>query len=442
MGFRYGVFISYAHHDNSTHGDWIAAFKNRLEADYRSRTGQQLNVFFDQEDMQTGTVLSNRIREAVRESRLFIPILTPAYLASRWCRQEFLYFMEVAGTALVSGYRSRIMPVRLMPWSDFRAASDAGGEVDKILSFLDGREVLYLDCYRDPLPVGVDDPEFQRIIAKLSKEINLIFNDIEGRTSQEETAGNAHDDAVKFRSDKQGRLLYQIPDEMEVLEETRCRVRIAFDEKLLLEGIELSPGTELRDIRVSEVMEVQLIDPAEEAAFAIRTFNRSEQFVEKASYTEWIFFVKPLREGKFPLLLRVTVIEQVGNKERARDIVLEEEVNIVADLDQESVGEPQFRNSDIVLGKEGAPAVSAAAAPAAPKQRKTRSTLSRLATVLSAILVLSVIGVNYLTRMGGEASAPEIFERVDEGIEEVIRPDMPNKYLQDSLDVTTRDTLF
>lgn len=130
---------------------------------------------------------------------------------------------------------------------------------------------------------------------------------------------------------KQGSLLYQIPGAMTVHKETRCLVRIAYDEATLLENIELTRDTRIKDVRIAEVMEVELIDPAEQPAFAIRSYNRQEQFVEKDDYTEWTFYVKPLREGQFPLLLRVSVIEKVGDKERVRDIVLEETVVIVAD---------------------------------------------------------------------------------------------------------------
>lgn len=230
--------------------------------------------------------------------------------------------------------------------------------------------------------------------------------------------------------DKQGHLLYQIPDEMEVLEETRCRVRIAYEEGTLLEQIELTKGTELREIRISEVMEVQLIDPAEEPAFSIRTFNRAEQFLETAAFTEWIFYVKPLREGRFPLLLRVSVIEKVGDKERVRDIVLEEQVDIVADLD-EAADVEAFKSAGMVVGEH---------APAPPKKSSARQTFSRLATVLSAVLMLSVVAISYFSRMGGSSSENAIFERVEED-DKILDPNRPHPIFPDSIGVFAPDTL-
>lgn len=133
------------------------------------------------------------------------------------------------------------------------------------------------------------------------------------------------------KKQKKGTLLYQIPDTMEVCKESRCRVRIAYDEDTLLENIQLTSSTKIKDVRIAEVMEVELIDPAEEAAFSIRTFNEKEQFLERDEYSEWQFLVKPLRPGAFPLFLRVAVIEKVGERERKRDIVLEETVVIIAE---------------------------------------------------------------------------------------------------------------
>ncbi len=189
--------------------------------------------------------------------------------------------------------------------------------------------------------------------------------------------------AQSGKKSKQGSLLYQIPGQMAVEKETRCRVRIAYDEDTLLENIELTRDTRIKDVRIAEVMEVELIDPAETPAFSIRTFNSQEQFVEKDEYTEWIFFVKPLREGQFPLLLRVSVIEKVGDKERVRDIVLEETVVIVADPVDEAAA-TEFKPSGYVVGE---------AAATKKKKPASRKPLQTTALALAALIAFS--GITY-----------------------------------------------
>ncbi|MCB9285121.1 MAG: SUMF1/EgtB/PvdO family nonheme iron enzyme [Lewinellaceae bacterium] len=185
------------------------------------------------------------------------------------------------------------------------------------------------------------------------------------------------------KKSKHGSLLYQIPGKMEIEKEARCRVRIAYDEAALIENIELTADTKIKDVRIAEVMEVELIDPAETPAFSIRTFNRQEQFIEKDEYTEWIFFVKPLREGQFPLMLRVSVIEKVGEKERVRDIVMEETVVIVAEPVQEEAKET-FKSSGIVVGEEEAAVLEEMVIP-----KKGRKPLQSAALALVALVAFS-----------------------------------------------------
>ncbi|MFZ4428480.1 MAG: tetratricopeptide repeat protein, partial [Saprospiraceae bacterium] len=195
----------------------------------------------------------------------------------------------------------------------------------------------------------------------------------------------------KGKKSKQGSLLYQIPAAMEVEKETRCRVRIAYDLDSILENIELTKDTHVKEVRISEVMQVELIDPAHEAAFFIRTFNSEEQFIEKDEYTEWIFFVKPLREGSFPLLLRISVIEKVGEKERKRDIVLEETVVIVAELGDAPA--PDFKQSGVILGEPPLASTDTRAA-----TRKRSPALKRTFSIaLSLAALMMVSGLAYAT---------------------------------------------
>ncbi|MFN0213750.1 MAG: hypothetical protein ACKVT2_05790, partial [Saprospiraceae bacterium] len=70
--------------------------------------------------------------------------------------------------------------------------------------------------------------------------------------------------------DKAGSILYRIPHTMEVEEEHKCIVRLAFDMETVIRNIELTQDTVVKDLRVSEVMEVELLDPNETPCFAIR----------------------------------------------------------------------------------------------------------------------------------------------------------------------------
>lgn len=129
-----------------------------------------------------------------------------------------------------------------------------------------------------------------------------------------------------------GSILYQIPEEMELGKDTKCVVRIAFDEAVLRKELAISEATVIKSIKVSQLMEVELIDPLTTGNFEIRPINEQEQIIDKTDFTQWLFYVKARNAGKFPLFLKVTVIELVYGKERKKEIVLEETVHVVTEL--------------------------------------------------------------------------------------------------------------
>lgn len=128
---------------------------------------------------------------------------------------------------------------------------------------------------------------------------------------------------------KRGSILYRIPTMMQLNKVSRCIIRLAYLEEYLLENIELNEDTKIKSIRIADVMAVELLDPTDDNAFQISTYSSEEQFLDEDDYTEWIFKVKPLKEGSYPLVLKVQVIEEIRGKERKRDIVMEEVVAVV-----------------------------------------------------------------------------------------------------------------
>lgn len=151
---------------------------------------------------------------------------------------------------------------------------------------------------------------------------------------------------------RRGALLHKIPRKMAVGKEEECIIRLAYERAVIANDLEITEEVEVREVTISKVMEAELIDPNEEPAFKIRSFSDEEQFLQEGEYTEWRFYVKPLRAGAFPLLLKITVVEVIAGKERLRNISWEETVQIVAAA--EEVPEAAFASSGINLafGKE------------------------------------------------------------------------------------------
>lgn len=131
---------------------------------------------------------------------------------------------------------------------------------------------------------------------------------------------------------RNGSILYQIPTQMELKQPTKCIVRIAFEEAFLRKELDVLPEATIQAIRVSQVMEVAVLDPLAVGNFEIRGINETEQMIDKNDFTQWLFYVEAKKTGKFPLLLKVTVIELLFGKERKKEIVLEETIHVVTQL--------------------------------------------------------------------------------------------------------------
>lgn len=164
-----------------------------------------------------------------------------------------------------------------------------------------------------------------------------------------------------------GVLLHKIPRQMQLGRAETCIIRLAYDRAVIADNLELSAEVKVRDIAVSKVMEAELIDPNADAAFQIRSFHDERQFLEHGAYTEWTFYVTPLRAGTFPLLLKLTVIAAIDGEKEKRNITWEEEVRIAAEAPQQlPEGEAGFRASGLsVAFRNPPPGKKAAAAPAA-----------------------------------------------------------------------------
>ncbi|RMD98830.1 MAG: hypothetical protein D6816_15685, partial [Bacteroidetes bacterium] len=188
--------------------------------------------------------------------------------------------------------------------------------------------------------------------------------------------------------------------------EVTCVVRLAFSKEELYVGLEKESHDVVKDLRISDVMGVELIDPSENEAFSIRTYSEQVQFVEKGLPTEWLFYVKPLKAGTYPLILKISVIEIINGVERKRNVVLEEKVQIVAEPVPEAedraagMGKLSTAVAGIALSGGAAQASPEPAFPAAPVTEvadsvrpakplpKKRSGRSKLATALPIALVL------------------------------------------------------
>ncbi|MCC7503822.1 MAG: hypothetical protein IT259_00920 [Saprospiraceae bacterium] len=219
-------------------------------------------------------------------------------------------------------------------------------------------------------------------------------------------------------ADKRGEIIYRIPDRMQHQHEEKCIVRLAWVLEHLLKDWEKTAVAVVKNIRMAEIMVVYLLNVDERNPFAIRTVSEPVQFVDKDDYTEWVFYLKPLLIGSFPLVLRVSVIEMINGREIKKDIVLEEQIIVVS---EEVPPTESFKKAEetLVVGESGASADMAKAAETeGPNQAKKKSKWLGIALSTVALALVGVFfGVPYVqetqawrkARQGGQQSDYEDF---------------------------------
>ena len=157
----YDLFVSYAHRDNAR--GQVRELRDAILEDFHKFAGRDLRIFFDDHDIPSMAGWEKSIAQGLRESHLFLAVLSPSYFASPYCRREWeeyvryeamrqclgegvapVYFVELPGldgpgveqsiAAAVDELRKRQWcdlatqkPVNIIPWHDAgkRALEDA-----------------------------------------------------------------------------------------------------------------------------------------------------------------------------------------------------------------------------------------------------------------------------------------------------------------------------
>jgi hypothetical protein len=136
-------------------------------------------------------------------------------------------------------------------------------------------------------------------------------------------------DATDNSNTSKGIIAYSIPTEMIVGQKYKIRVRITKDragKNILIIGDRNIPINDvsvdskiiIEDIRVEKVMISELI--YDESTFLVSELSSKVQNIEDKGYTEWSWFVSPLKSGKGYLKLIIKV--RIDGSDAQKDIIV------------------------------------------------------------------------------------------------------------------------
>ena len=226
---------------------------------------------------------------------------------------------------------------------------------------------------------------------------------------------------------KYGKVLYHIPELMQLQAWTRCIVRLAWDELLLNENLNIPEEEKvIENVRLGQVMQVCIEEGRDGDSFQIDSLSSKEQLILEDDYTEWLFDVKAIKEGTFTLVLRVTLLQVIeGFGERKKDIVLERNVTTKAlapealpvfeatpvSISNSSLADPGVELQGNTHPLEMAPPKMSPVESAMPKPStypatapKAKSKLRKLMPYAASITLLIAATIFVLPEFGGEKS--------------------------------------
>lgn len=91
---RYSAFLSYVRADDDNDNGRITKFRRRLASEVRMQTGQDFPIFQDKTDIFVGQRWRTQIEHSIDDATLLIAMITPSYLKSEACREEWKLFRE------------------------------------------------------------------------------------------------------------------------------------------------------------------------------------------------------------------------------------------------------------------------------------------------------------------------------------------------------------
>lgn len=157
------AFMSYVHFDDKHENGRLSEFRERLSGEVQIQSGEEFPIFQDRNDILWGQNWQERIEESLDAATFLIPILTPSFLKSAFCRKEVERFLEREKQL---GRQDLILPVYYVscPLLDDPAkrAKDPLAEILAARQYTDWREFRF-----DPLT----SPQVGKTLAALAAQV-------------------------------------------------------------------------------------------------------------------------------------------------------------------------------------------------------------------------------------------------------------------------------
>jgi len=157
----YHIFISYPRRtDERGH---VSDLRAHLERELQIKTGDKdLVVFQDRSHLEGGDPWSEKLENELRVARAFLLLLSPLWLASRWCRKELQVYVSY------SRAKEAERPIIPLLWDETEPTDARTKEEADILTMIETRQIVRWDVLRHQ---NSSYPGYYAAISKLAEVI-------------------------------------------------------------------------------------------------------------------------------------------------------------------------------------------------------------------------------------------------------------------------------
>jgi hypothetical protein len=199
--FTHDIFISYGHlDDEDPAGDvkgWVDLLVERLPRLISNNLGYQPKIWRDERSLGRNDPVRAAIKEGVSHSRVLIPIVSPRYVQSDWCRVELDTFCKTAPPPGAPAHRSRIFKVIKTPLL-FHLANKDPEQLRELIgySFYEMEGDMPVEFSPDVVPSK--DQRYWTALRRLAWDISNMLVALKHEPESPEAGTNGPGRATKF----------------------------------------------------------------------------------------------------------------------------------------------------------------------------------------------------------------------------------------------------
>jgi hypothetical protein len=193
-GLTYDVFVSYS----SSNAGWVTEFCEDLKKDLVFVSGKEVEIFLDQDRLSSGDLWNEKILASVVQSAVFVPVLSPGFIESKYCGTELRAFLDEHGRIVGTSHKGRVLSVELLSEAKshtelkgFQATSFFEQSGPVLQEFRRGHpsystalralstgicEVLKMLLGRQAVYVGATWPELDGDVARLVESLSHLYD--------------------------------------------------------------------------------------------------------------------------------------------------------------------------------------------------------------------------------------------------------------------------